>query len=263
MAFSAVLALTLVLLGLMRNLGQGKPEIDFFDVGQGDSSLIKVGGKTVLIDGGPDNIVLKRLGENLPYFKRRIDYVFISHFHDDHISGLFEVIRRYQIGEIIYMRGAESSELMDALLKMAEAKHIKILALPSQANLNLGSGCSFFLLNPYSLYINKDANNSLVAKLNCSSFKALFTGDDNAAVEAALIKTGKDWSGDFFKAAHHGSKTANSAEFLRAVNPRLIVISVGALNRFGHPSQEIIERLSNMGFKFKRTDQIGTVKINE
>ncbi len=261
MAFSALLTLSLLSLGFIRNLDQNKLEIDFLDVGQGDSSLIKIGGKTVLIDGGPDNLVLKRLGENLPYFQRQIDYVFVSHFHDDHISGLFEVIRRYQVSEIIYMRGAESSELMERLLKTAAAKHIKLSALPTEANLNLNAGCSFFLLNPYSLDINKDSNNSLVAKLNCPSFKALFTGDDNAAVEAALIKTGRDWSADFFKAAHHGSKTANSSEFLRTVNPRLIVISVGVLNRFGHPSPEIMERLKNMGFKLKRTDQMGTVKI--
>lgn len=216
-----------------------------------------------MIDGGPDNIVLKRLGENLSFYRRRIDYIIISHFHDDHLTGLFEIIRRYKIGSIIYMNEQEGSALANLFIKTAKFKRINLIAIKNEATLNYFPGCFMEILNPVIFAIKNDGNNSLVSKLTCQKTTALFTGDNNFKIEAALLKTGIDWSAEILKASHHGSKSANSEIFLRAVDPSWFVISVGVNNRFGHPSDEIITRVNYLNIFVKRTDRDGTVKIVE
>jgi competence protein ComEC len=245
-----------------------KLEIDFLDVGQGDASLIKLPNKKfILIDGGPDNLVLKRLGESLPFYQRKIDLIIISHFHDDHITGLIELMNRYEISRVIYMRGDEDSggqnspELWKIFMAKARAKKIDLLALESRATIEYFPGCGLKIINPLRLSLKKDANNSLVVKLNCQSLSALFTGDNSLKVENALLKTAEDWSAKILKASHHGSKSANSEIFFQAVRPSLLFISVGVDNRFGHPSPEIIERASRLGIKIKRTDEMGTLRV--
>lgn len=238
------------------------PEIDFFDIGQGDASLIKLPNhKALLIDGGPDNLVIRRLGETLPFYQRKIDLVILSHPHDDHILGLIEVVKRYKIAALIYMRQNEAPDLLNYLLKVARHKNVNIIELKDSASMNLGSNCKLKVINPETLEIKEDPNNSLIARINCPGLSALFTGDNNSSVEEELLKTSEDWSAQIFKAAHHGSKTANSEAFLSVVNPQLFIISVGLLNSFGHPHLEVISRVLEQGIKIKRTDKEGTIKI--
>ncbi len=239
-----------------------RPEIYFLDVGQGDSALIRLpGNKNVLIDGGPDNLVIQRLGKIIPFYQKTIDLMILSHPHDDHITGLIETIRRYQISTLIYMWQDRPTELLKMLLLEAKKKNVKIIELKDRANLKYQMGCELKIINPESLEIKEDPNNSLVVKINCISVSALFTGDNNSSVEARLLQTGEDWSAQIFKAAHHGSKTANSVNFLKAIHPSLLIISVGILNRFGHPNAEVIERVVELGINIKRTDKDGTIKI--
>ncbi len=237
-------------------------EIDFLDVGQGDASLLKLpNNKIVLIDGGPDNLVLKRLGENLPFYQRKIDLIILSHFHDDHLIGLIEIIRRYKTGSVIYMKGAESSWLFSVFLKEAKERNINLIPLGGEANVKYSESCSLKTVNPLVLGVKADSNNSLAVKLDCSPLTAVFTGDNNYKVEEALLRIGLDWAAKILKASHHGSKSANSELFLRIINPDILVISVGADNRFGHPSAETLERAGRLGIKIKRTDLAGTVEI--
>jgi len=244
------------------NSSQKRVEIDFLDVGQGDASLIKLpNSKTILIDGGPDNIVLKRLGENLPFYQRRIDLIILSHPHDDHIIGLLEIIRRYKVGAIIYVGKEENPELLTLLLATAKSKNISLTDLKDEASINYSPTCSVHLLNPESLKIKEDGNNSIVTKLDCDSFTTLFSGDNSSAVEATLLKTKYNWSAGVFKASHHGSKTANSEAFLRAVKPSVFVVSVGVDNRFGHPNPEVLERVERLKIDIKRTDKMGTIRV--
>ncbi len=258
------LALIIIIFSIFLLNKSKKLEIIFLNVGQGDSSLIKLPNRQViLIDGGPDNLVLKRLGENLPFYRRRLDYIIVSHFHDDHLIGLIEVINRYKIGSIIYMKGEERSVLGSIFIRMAKLKKINLIAVENEATLNYFPGCFIKILNPVIFAIKNDGNNSLISKLSCQKETALFTGDNNFKIEAALLKTGEDWSAKILKAAHHGSKSANSEMFLRGVNPSWLIISVGINNRFGHPSAEIVSRAAYLGLPIKRTDQDGTIKIIE
>lgn len=238
------------------------PEIVILNVGQGDASLIKLPNhKNILIDGGPDNLVIRRLGESLPFYLRKIDLIVLSHPHDDHILGLIEVLKRYKVGSLIYMRQSEASELLDYLVEVAQQKNINIIELEDTASIKFSDDCNLKIINPEILGIKEDPNNSLVCRINCSGLSALFTGDNNIKVEEALLATHEDWSAQILKAAHHGSKTANSEAFLLAVNPQLFIISVGLLNSFGHPHLEVISRVLERGIKIKRTDKEGTIKI--
>jgi len=236
--------------------------VNFFDVGQGDSSLIKTpGDKYILIDGGPDNRVLKQLGKKIPFWERKIDLILISHFHDDHIVGLIEIIKRYKIGIIIMQKDSPTSLTYQLLLENIKAQNIKHLFLEDIYNVNLGDGCEFNLIPPNILKLKKDDNNSLISKLSCENKSFLFSGDNNVKAEKALIESGFNLKSDIFKASHHGSITANSLDFLRIVSPRALIISVGKDNKFKHPSPLILERALSLGIETYRTDLRGNVEI--
>ena len=237
-------------------------EVDFLDVGQGDAALIKLpNGEVTLIDGGPDNRVLRRLGENLPFYRRQIDYIILSHYHDDHTTGLVEILKRYKVKNIIYAAGITSSPIINELLTVAKDKSVSMLALSNKIKIPYNNGCFMNLLNPASLGVKDDSNNSLVARLNCGSEGFLFSGDNSSAVEKILVNSGWNLRAAVFKASHHGSNSANSELFLMAVNPRLMVISVGADNKFGHPSPKIMARATDLQINTERTDKLGTVRV--
>jgi len=243
-------------------------EVIFLDVGQGDAILIKTPhGQTILIDGGPDNRVLRRLGERLPYYQRQIDFVIISHYHDDHTVGLVELARRFRIGQLIYASDLQSSPVIQELSKYIGRQKSRPdrpshISIESQAKISLGPDCALDLLSPAWLKIKADGNNSLVVKLDCLGRRFLFTGDNSATAEKALLKSGWELKASVLKASHHGSDSANSEGFLRAVNPSLLAISVGSDNKFGHPHPKVLDRAESLGISVRRTDQEGDLLIS-
>ncbi len=254
--------LSLILFSIFLDQSSSKLEVDFLDVGQGDATLIKISsGPIILIDGGPDNSIIKRLGENMSNQKRQIDLIIISHFHDDHITGLIEVLKRYEVKKIIYQADSPSSKIWEIFLSTVKNKSIPLVTLDEAMQIKFTEDCFLNLLNPESLSIPEDDNNSLLTKLDCDGIKILFTGDNNYKVEKALLDSDWDLSADILKISHHGSKTANSEVFLQQVNPQKAVISVGADNRFNHPSPEIIDRFNNLEIMIYRTDQQGDIHI--
>lgn len=197
----------------------------------------------------------------MPFYKRQIDSVILSHYHDDHIVGLVEVIKRYRVKKLIYAFGSMTSPALSELLSVAENKSLSVLALENQARLSYKNGCFLDLLNPLSLGIKADNNNSLVERLNCDNQTILFTGDNSSNVEKALVNSGWDLKATILKAAHHGSNSANSELFLRVVRPRWMIVSVGVDNKFRHPAPLVLERMVNLGILTARTDKLGTVRI--
>lgn len=236
-------------------------EVDYLDVGQGDSEIIKTPGhKIILIDGGPDNLVLRRLGEVLPFYKRQIDLVILSHFHEDHITGLIEIFQRYKVKRFIYINNYQSP-LLDELLLISKSKGTNVVLLKNSANISLEQDCLLKIINPNIFNIKEDQNNSIISKLDCRKNQFLFSGDNSTVVERALVNSGFDLQALVLKASHHGSNTANSEQFLRAVNPKDFIISDGINNKFKHPNPEIIERASRLNFNIFRTDKQGTIRI--
>jgi len=260
--FALIIVISISAFYLRTNVSKNIPEINFLDVGQGDSILLKLpNNKHALIDGGPDNLVIRRLGESLPFYQRKIDYIIVSHFHDDHIIGLIEVLRRYQVGAIIYIKDFKESSISKALFDKAREKQIELIGLENEMEIKYSLDCVVGILNPLIFGVKIDDNNSLITRLSCQKLSALFTGDNSLAVETALLNTDMDLRASILKASHHGSKSANLETFLRRVDPEYFVISVGVDNRFGHPFLGVLELVKKLNIKIKRTDLDKTIRF--
>ncbi len=241
---------------------QGDVKISFLDIGQGDSTLINIKNrKFILIDGGPNNLALNRLGNKIPFYHRVIDLIIISHFHEDHITGLIEILKRYQVKKIIFGSNLEANELSDSLMRVAKERGSEVVALSGQGGLVVDKNCNFFFINPVSLGIKQNSNNSLVTKFDCNHKNFLFAGDNEADAEQALLSSNFDIKADIFKSSHHGSKTSNNINFLKAVNPKMMIISVGIDNKFGHPSPQTLDNANNLGITVLQTSNLGTIDI--
>ncbi|MDD5291072.1 MAG: ComEC/Rec2 family competence protein [Patescibacteria group bacterium] len=241
-------------------------EVDFFDVGQGDAILIKSPmGQNILIDGGPDNKVIEELGKNLPFWDKQIDLMVLTHPHDDHATGLIEVIKRYSVKKILYTGVVHGAPNYLAWLEEVRERKIPLIIIDRPQKIVLGDSCYLDIIYPTKSLLGQEVenlnNSSIVAKLVYGQTKFLLTGDAEAEVEKELLDVRVDLSAQVLKTGHHGSDTSSSEDFLEAVNPKLAVIQVGKDNDFGHPSLRILKRLERIGAEILRTDINGAVKI--
>ena len=234
-------------------------QIYFFDVGQGDSILIRTpDGRDILIDGGPDSTVIERLGSVLPFWDRYIDMAILTHPHDDHINGLSDALGYYEFGKIV----EPDLKIDPENLQYFNAKTEREVVTKSGENFNLGEGLSMKIIYPFDINLEEENINdtSIVFQLEYKGKKFLFTGDATAEVEAKILEQNLD--SDFLKVGHHGSRYSSSAEFLAKVTPTISIISVGEGNSFGHPTQDTLDRLSAVGSRVLRTDRSGTIEVN-
>lgn len=244
----------------------GKLAVNFFDVGQGDAILIKTPEQQkILIDGGPSNVVAQKLGEVLPFYDRKIDLIILTHPHADHLDGLIEVLKRYEVKKILSTGVTHTTP--DYLAWLEEIKNQNVpmeIAMAGQI-IDFGGGVKMEILYPAEDLVGKSVENlndtSIVAKLIFGQTSFLFTGDAETEVEEKLISGGADLKANVLKVGHHGSKNATSDNFLEKVQASFAVISSGADNRFGHPNAMTIKRLENIGAEIFRTDEEGNVKM--
>src|SRR3989338_928440 len=124
-------------------------EVDFLYVVQGDAILIKTpGGQNILVDGGPDKIVTRRLAENLPWWDKRLDLMILTHAHDDHVSGLIAVLHRYQVKRILYTGVAHNTPNYLTWLKTARDKKTALTIINKEQVINLGQSVKLEILYP-------------------------------------------------------------------------------------------------------------------
>ncbi|MBU4284807.1 MBL fold metallo-hydrolase [Patescibacteria group bacterium] len=226
-------------------------KVEFFDVGQGDSIFVETGDKKqILIDGGPDLSVLEKIGRAIPFYDRYIDVIVLTHPEQDHLNGLIEIIKRYNVGAIITSGIVRNTNQYREWIKIIEQKNIPLYIAQRGGIIDFGNGIYLNILHPFENMDGKelsDSNNySIVSKLVYKNFDALFTGDIEKSVEKKLIQSGINLKSDILKIAHHGSKTSTSEEFLKAVDAIVAVIQMGKDNQYGHPHQEVLERLKNL-----------------
>ena len=244
----------------------GLLKIYFFDVGQGDAIFIETpSGNQVLVDGGPDKLVVQRLGETMPFYDKDIDLIVSTHSDADHIAGLVEVLNRYEVENLIYSNTIRESALYDAWQEAVIKEGANTIDPVADKIIDLGNGVTLTILNPSKSLagkiMKKVNNDSVVLMLKYGETDVLITGDIEAKAERQIILSGADLEADILKVAHHGSKTSTTTEFLYEVSPQVAVIQVGAKNRYGHPTQEVLKRLEDYGIKYYRNDLDGTVKI--
>ncbi len=244
--------------------GARGPKVIFFDVGQGDASLI-VGesGETILIDGGDSYPLLR---ENL--IERgitRIDLLVMSHPHDDHIGAFPGLVDDYSVGLFIGPDRDFSLKNHDDLIDLLAERGIEVKETERGDEILLSNGLKVSVLSPpksdYSESLDPNID-SLVIKVSLGETEILFTGDIDEEVEKGMLKLGLDLKSDILKVAHHGSKNSSSYDFLDEVDPKIAVISVGANNSFGHPHREVLSDLKALGVDIFRTDINGDLTIS-
>ena len=251
-----------------------KLKINFVDVGQGDCSfIITPDNKTILIDGGGNMLSSYDVGKKvvLPYILNRgytkIDYVFISHFDQDHCGGILYLINEIKVNNVIIGKQYEQYENYKKFIEIAKSKKINIIPVKNNDKIKIEKNLCFNILWPdVNNMINENSinNNSMVFKLKYKSFSMLFTGDIEKIAENEIIQKYRDKNilkSNIIKIAHHGSKTSSTDEFLELVNAKEALIGVGKNNKFGHPNQETLEKLEAKKIRIYRTDENGEINI--
>lgn len=241
----------------------GKMVVHYIDVGQGDSILVQVNNKNLLIDAGPksgkDNLL--NYLSNLKIEK--LDYVIATHPHEDHIGGMADIINKYEI-EAFYAPKVESpSKTFERMVDALKDNSLKINSIKAGINsIGLGTSTKVTVYSPTKIDDKNLNNDSPIMKIQFGSNSFLFTGDAEKEVEAEVLKTNVDLRADVLKLGHHGSSTSTSEEFLKAVSPSLGIICVGIDNSYGHPNKEILKRFEDNKIKILRTDKDGSIVIS-
>lgn len=196
-----------------------------------------------------------------------IDYVFISHFDQDHVGGILTLLEEIKVKNIVIGKQFEDSDNYRRFVELVKEKNIKVFVLEAGQKINIEKNLFFEILWPNSENkINENIlnNNALVCKLNYGEFSMLFTGDIEQKAEEVICKIYQDTNvlnSTILKVAHHGSKTSSTEKFLDLVKPKAAVIGVGKNNNFGHPNMEVLTRLEELGTKIYRTDEDGQITI--
>ena len=240
--------------------------VSFLEVGQGDAILIQKGNQQVLIDGGPSpQAVSLELSRQMPFWDRSIDLVVLTHPHQDHLAGLLEVLRRYDVGQVLYPSLDYDSSLYDEWFRCIRETGTKSTIACAGQRINLGDGVFLEILwpsvNPIQSGDSYLDQNSCVLLLRDGDISFLLTGDSTSEAEWELIRARTVVNATVIKVAHHGSATSTMAEFLAIVNPHVAVICVGANNTYSLPDDEVITRLEGMVGEDNvyRTDINGTI----
>ena len=246
----------------------GNLRVSFLDVGQGDAILIQQGSQQVLVDGGPSPQALKlALGRQMPFWDRTIEFVVLTHPHQDHLGGLVEVLRDYRVGQVLYSDVEYTSPLYDEWRRLIEERGIKRTIARAGQEIDLGEGALIRVLwPPATPLLGTDSdidNNSLVLRLGRGDVSFLLAADIMKEAEWGLMGGRAGLASTVLKVAHHGSDTSTTPGFLAVASPRVAVISVGAGNSFGLPDAGVITRLEEKvgpGHIY-RTDRDGTIEF--
>jgi competence protein ComEC len=286
---SAALALMLFVIvahPLSAGLPDGRLRVDFLDVGQGDSALVTMpDGSTLLIDGGgrPD---FRRDGdEDADSFERdtrgvgeavvseylwhrglsRIDYVLATHADADHIDGLNDVLRSFDVRAALVARAPSDDAEFLRFAAAARDSGVPVYLVGRGDRLRFGAA-ALEVLWPPAIEGEADApsanNDSIVLRLRFGRRTLLLTGDAEAPAEASLVRAGDPLACDVLKVAHHGSRTSSTQPFVNATRPALAIISVGQDSPHGHPHREVLERWRNSGALVLTTGASGTVTVS-
>ncbi len=235
--------------------------LTFFDVGQGDSCLLQVDGKTMLVDAGPYEAgpkITEWLKErNISY----LDVVVATHPHSDHIGGMPAVLRQVKTGVFLDAGDTHTTPSYEVLLKTIEKYQIPYRTVHEGDQIDLDPGVSIRVLSPETTTSGDLNDNSIVLEITSEGRRFLLMGDAGIAVEDRLIKEGKDLKSDLLKVGHHGSRHSSGRRFIEAVSPEIAIISLAAGNDYGYPQKDPIRYLTDAGSRIYRTDQEGTITV--
>ena len=266
---SGGLAVAAVLLWIAAaSMPDGRLHVWFLDVGEGDAVLIQSPCKHyILIDGGPSpEKVLKELGKRMPFWRRDLDLVILTHPHEDHLAGLLGVLERYEVRRVLARSPPDfDSPLLRKWEEMLQEKGVERIEAVEGQEIDLGRGAKMRVLNPPPILLEGTSsdvdNNGIVLRLSWGEVSFLFAADIYADGEEDLLRRGEVLRSTVLKVPHHGSISSSTRSFLEAVNPKIAVISAGEDNPFGHPDPPVVRRLEEyVGERLYLTSRDGTVE---
>ena len=264
-------------------------KVTVLDVGQGDGIFLSGMGKNYLIDGGSSDVKQVGVHRIEPYLLSegigRLDYVFVTHGDEDHISGIRELLEGQKLGVCIDTLVLPPKEYHDekliSLARTALENGTRVVSAKTGMQVCDSKGrqgrrikrndekealrlrcIGPFTEIPKGLTKPETGNEaSLILDFSYGNFDMLFTGDVEGAGEEILVKSDVLREYEILKCAHHGSKNSGNDEFLQKINAKAAVISAGADNRYGHPHEETLKRLENRKMKVYNTQTDGAVMI--
>lgn len=232
-------------------------KVHYLDVGQGDSIFIELpNNETMLIDAAEsyqsENII--NYLKNLNY--KKIDYVIGTHPHTDHIGGLKDIINTFEIGKIYMPKVVSTTKTYESLLMAIKDKNLKINTAKAGTSIIDTDALKINILAPTNSTYTELNNYSVVTKIIYGTTKFLFMGDAEKLSENEIKE---DVTADVIKIGHHGSNTSSSIDFIKKVNAKYGIISVGLNNKYNLPKEETITNWENSGTKIYLTSINGTI----
>ncbi len=232
--------------------------VHFIDVGQADASLVLCDGHSMLIDGGnaaDSNLIAA-------YLKKQnistLDYAICTHAHEDHVGGLSGALSVVSVNTVLAPKTEDDTRAYQNFKQKVLEQGLTIQHPSAGDGFTLGSS-KVQIVGPVDENTDDLNNTSIVMKLAYGSTSFLFAGDAEKDEENDIIKAGYDLSADVIKVGHHGSNTSTGYVWLREIMPKYAVISVGKNNRYGHPNEKTLSRLSDADVKLYRTDLQGDI----
>ena len=243
--------------------------VTILDVGQGDSILLTLHNKTILIDTGGKVDYKKEdwmhrksntsiaINIIIPYLKmsgiKKLDYLIFSHGDYDHMGEAINLVENFKVEKVIFNCG-EFNELEQELIKVLDKKKIPHYSCIKELNID-NTKLYFLQTKKY----NNENHNSNVIYTEIDGYKYMFMGDAGIEKEKDILEKYNISNIDVLKVGHHGSKTSSSESFINEMNPKYSIISVGKNNRYGHPNREVLNNLEDS--KIYRTDQDGSIML--
>lgn len=242
------------------NVNPKEMKIHFIDVGQGDSILIQVNYKNLLIDSGSksekDKLIKYLKTLNITQF----DYVIATHPHEDHIGNMDYIINNYKIVNFYSPKVTSDTPSFENMTEALARKNLKIKVLKANtSSIDLGYNTIFEIFSPNLENYDNLNNYSPIIKITYGNNFFLFTGDAEEDIEREVLSKNFNLKSDVLKVGHHGSSTSSCIDFINAVNPKISIISVGKYNTYGHPTINTLNNLKNTSLF--RTDKNGSIII--
>ena len=235
-------------------------KVHYLDVGQGDSIFVELpNNETMLIDAAEsyqsENII--NYLKNLNY--QKIDYVIGTHPHTDHIGGLKDIINTFEIGKIYMPKVVSTTKTYESLLMAIKDKNLKINTAKAGTSIIDTDALKINILAPNNSTYTELNNYSAVTKITYGTTKFLFMGDAEKLSENEIKE---NVTADVIKIGHHGSNTSSSIDFIKKVNAKYGIISVGLNNKYNLPKEETITKWENSGTKIYLTSTNGTIRAS-
>lgn len=262
----SLVTIVLVTLPIWLSFAFGKDSslltVVFLDIGQGDAIFIETpDGQQMLIDGGPDSSILRELPKFMSIFDRSIDVILATHPDKDHVAGLVDVLSRYKVGKIIETENKNETAVSDAFSNYSEKEGAEIFLARAGQTLTLGASTTIKIFSPAYNPQDWESNaSSIVVKVSYGDIDFLLTGDAPINTEEYLVKVyGSELVSEVLKVGHHGSRTSTSDLFLNTVRPSFAVVSAGRGNNYGHPHQEVVDKVLARNINIESTIDNGSV----